>query len=162
MRTRPLLLLSALCAAALAAPLATAKDAKRRGTSLPCPLSCPSGLQITLYSWELHPDRIIYDERGQKQVAPDAVWKVSCKLRCEHHEVNQDTKVWDGQKEVCESGAEPAPYVGPWRITGEHTRECAARANDGCKITCYELPKTRKDNQGKRKGPTSGKKLGKK
>jgi hypothetical protein len=160
MKKQPLVLCFALFMAA--SPLATAKNAKLRSTSPPCPLSCPPGLQVSVYSWELHPDRTIYDEKGQKQVAPDAVWKVSCKLRCEYHEVNEETKSWDGQKEVCDSGAEPAPYVGPWRITGEYTRECAARTSDGCKMQCYEIKKPPPPGKGKGKGAPPGKKPGKK
>lgn len=108
-------------------------------TTPACPLRCPPGYQVALYTWELHPERTIYDEQGKVQVPPEGPWKVSCALRCELRDPNQETKVWEDKKVLCSSGGEPAPYTGPWRITGPLVRECAARENNGCGLHCYAI-----------------------
>lgn len=135
------------------ASLATAKKpAPLRSTSPSCALSCPEGYHVTHYTWELHPERTIYDEKGNHVVPPDGVWAVKCALRCEQHQVNTPTKVFTADKALCRSGAEPAPYTGPWRLTGQFQRECASLQNNGCGLRCYEirLPKPVKAKKPKR------------
>lgn len=156
MRTRKLLALGLLTVAVtVPVSLETAMSARVPSTTPVCPLHCPPGFQVALYTWELHPERTIYDEAGKMQVPPDGVWKVSCALRCEQHAVNQETKIWKDAKELCRSGAEPGPYRGPWRITGQFVRECAARASTDCGMHCYPIQVAKPNRKG------SGKKAGK-
>lgn len=139
------LLVGALVLLGIPAPLgwskaATAKKpAPLRSTSPSCPLRCPEGYRVAHYSWELHAERTIYDEKGNQIVPPDGVWTVKCALRCEQHAVNEPTKVHTADAPLCRSGAEPAPYTGPWRITGQFVRECASLQADGCGLRCYEI-----------------------
>jgi hypothetical protein len=142
MRTGFSFLLAALLSALpaqLAIKSADAKGGRPRSTSPACPLKCPAGFQDALYSWELHPEHTAYDDQGKTIVPPDSVWRVSCSLKCEQHAVNKPTKSWSENQVLCRSGGEPAPYRGPWRIVGQFTRECAARANNGCGMQCYEI-----------------------
>ncbi len=139
MRAKMLLLLGGLLTIAPAEPT-LAKNVRLKSTSPACSLQCPQGYVVAVYSWELHPDRTVYDEQGKAQVAPDAVWRVSCALRCEQRAVNVETKVWKDSKLLCASGAEPGPYRGPWRITGQFSRVCDATSNSGCGMQCYAIP----------------------
>ena len=121
---------------------ATAVDAKNepKAQKPVCPLKCPDGYHPALYTWELHPERTVYDENGKEYVPDDGVWKISCAVRCEFKE-GEKTTVKEEQKPLCDSGGEPAPYVGPWRITGKWVRECAALFPDGCGLSCYPIKK---------------------
>ncbi len=130
-------LISAL--AVFAAPSVLAKN-EPKPQKPACPLTCPDGYRAALYTWELHPERTVYDENGQEYVPPDGVWKVSCAVRCELKEGEQ-VKVQNPSKPLCDSGGEPAPYVGPWRITSKWVRECAALFPDGCGMSCYPIKK---------------------
>lgn len=116
------------------------RAAAQRPTTPVCPLKCPDGYRVAIYTWELHPERTVYDETGQENVPPDGVWKVSCAVRCELKEGEQ-LKVQNDSRPLCDSGGEPAPYVGPWRITGKWVRECAALFPDGCGMSCYPIKK---------------------
>ncbi|HND08972.1 MAG TPA: hypothetical protein PKI49_06260 [Pseudomonadota bacterium] len=114
-----------------------------------CPLKCPDGFHAALYTWELHPERTVYDETGKENVPDDGIWKVSCAVRCELKEGEKVT-VKEEKKDLCDSGGEPAPYVGPWRITGKWVRECAALFPDACGMSCYpkKLPPPPKKKPG--------------
>jgi len=138
MKTHVLLLLGSLVAAA-PTPLATASNAKPRATSPVCALQCPAGFQVAVYTWEVHPERTIYDDLGKAKVAEDSLWPISCELRCEQHAPNAPTKEWKQKKDLCKSGAEPAPYRGPWRNFGPFGKQCAATAKDGCGMQCYAV-----------------------
>jgi hypothetical protein len=124
----------------LAEPLAMAKGVRLKSTSPVCPLVCPKDYVPALFTWELHPGRTIYDEQGNTKVAPDAVWPVSCMLRCEHRVFNEETKVWNDKKLLCNAAAEPAPYRGPWRHSGQFGMECASTYKNGCGMQCYIAP----------------------
>lgn len=147
-----MLLALALLTVGLPATLGTAVSANVPSTTPACPLHCPPGFQVALYTWEIHPEHTIYDESGQIQVSPDKGWNVSCALRCEQHAVNEETKIWSDKKELCRSGAEPGPYRGPWRITGQFTRECAARAGTDCGMHCYPIRVQKAVKRGGKKG----------
>jgi hypothetical protein len=137
-------------------PTATAKGGRGKSTTPVCPLKCPDGYQVAVFSWELHPERTIYDETGQVQIAPDSLWPITCALRCEQHAVNTETKVWKDSKELCKSGGEPSPYRGPWRNSGQFGKECAATAKDGCGMHCYAIPPSRKNSAKGGKGTKAG------
>lgn len=138
MKTKALLLIGMLMAT-LPASQGSAKDARPRSTTPSCSLKCPAGYQVKAYTWELHPERTNYDEQGKIQIAEDSLWPIMCALRCELHVVNQEPKVWNGQKEVCKSGADPGPYRGPWRNAGQFGKECASLTSDGCGMHCYAV-----------------------
>lgn len=151
---RPQLAIAALFCLSLPGSLSAEKKVHLRSTSPVCPLVCPKGFTPVVYSWQTHPNRTNYDEQGHEQVAPDSGWRVSCTLRCEQATAEGDKKIWSDNKVLCDSGAEPGPFRGPWRITGQFTRDCDARVNNGCGMQCYEMPKPA--------APTKGKKAGRK
>jgi len=138
MRIAALLLAGALLAV-VPTQLATAKDSRPPSRSPVCPLKCPPDYQVNVYTWELHPERTVYDEQGKAQIAGDSLWPVSCALRCEQHAPNQPTKEWKDTKELCKSGGEPSPYRGPWRNVGPFGKQCASTANNGCGMQCYAV-----------------------
>jgi hypothetical protein len=124
------------------APKASPKTAKAmpKATRPPCPLKCEEGFR-PIYTFFLHPKHTVYDENGKEMVPEDGLWEVSCALRCEKNEGqhNEHLIVKDQKTALCTSGAEPAPYTGPWRITDKWTRECAAIYPDGCGLSCYPI-----------------------
>lgn len=134
---RTLFLLLGMLLVLIPASLAVANGGRPRATSPACPLKCPAGYQVAAYTWELHAERTNYDEKGQAKVADDSLWPVTCSLRCEQHAFNQETKLVNSTRELCKSGAEPAPYRGPWRIVGPFSRQCASLTADGCGMQCY-------------------------
>lgn len=144
MRAQVLLVLGLLAASA-PTEWATAKKPQPQKKAQPqsrsgaCALQCPQGHVVVHYTWEIHPERMIYDDDGKPQIPPEAPWLVSCVLRCEQRAINQPTKEWKADKVVCSSGGEPKPYTGPWRITGQFTRECSATARDGCGLKCHPI-----------------------
>ena len=148
MRTSALLLLSTLMATLPASPV-IAKDGRPRSTSPSCPLKCPAGYQVKAYTWELHPERTNYDEQGKVKIAEDSLWPITCALRCEQHAFNQESKVWNATKELCKSGAEPSPYHGPWRNSGQFGKECASLTPDGCTMQCYAVRRPPARSRGK-------------
>lgn len=153
MRISTLLFCGSILAAVFAAP-AAAKDSRPRSTSPTCPLKCPAGYQVKAYTWELHPERTNYDEQGKTKIADDSLWPITCALSCEQHAPNQETKVWNGTKELCKSGADPAPYRGPWRNSGPFGKQCASLTGDGCAMQCYAVrvpPPARKGSKGGKK-----------
>lgn len=149
MRTGIALFLAGILAS-LPAQLATAKGGRPRSTTPPCPLKCPAGFSSPLYSWELHPERTVYDDAGKTIVPPEAPWQVSCALKCTQAVVNQPTKTSSQNAVVCHSGGEPSPYTGPWRIIGQFARECSSREAKGCSMHCYELKKPKPEKKKKK------------
>ena len=141
-------LLAAVLAALAPAPV-SGGGGRPPSTQPACPLRCPAGYTVVAYSWTLQPERTSYDEQGKAQVPPDGVWDVTCALRCEQHAANEETKFWKDSKPLCRSGGEPAPYSGPWRITGPFTRVCDARESNGCGMHCYAI-RTPKPGRGKK------------
>ena len=140
MRLRqPLLLAMFIAAVPAQLTTTTATGGKLRSTTPPCPLKCPAGFSSPVYTWALGPERTAYDDAGKTIVPPDAVWKVSCAIKCEKVVVNKPTESFTDNKQVCRSGAEPGPYKGPWRIVGQFARECASREAGGCSMHCYEI-----------------------
>ncbi len=136
----------------LSPPVVTAKS-EPKPTTPTCLLKCPEGFHPTLYTWELHPERTVYDENGQETVPVDGVWKVSCAIRCEQKVEGAPSKVHTDKTALCNGGAEPAPFSGPWRITGKWVRECAAIQPDTCGFHCYPIkkpPPPKKKPDGKR------------
>lgn len=134
-------------------PSGTAKPAEPKPFKPSCSLSCPDGFRLVLYTWELHPERTIYDENGQEMVSQDGVWKVSCSVRCEQKSESGQVQLHNDKRLLCDSGQEPAPYVGPWRITSKWVKECAALFPDACGMTCYPVrkpPPPKKQSGGKR------------
>lgn len=148
MRTGISLFLAAMLAS-LPAQLATAKGGRPRSTMPPCPLKCPAGFSSPIYAWELHPEKTVYDDAGKTVVPPDAPWQVSCTLKCSQSAVNQPTKTNSQNAVICHSGGEPSPYVGPWRIVGQFSRECGSREAKGCTMHCYELKKPKPEKKKK-------------
>ncbi len=151
MKLRDLVLLGVLGVAG-PAPVATAKESLPRSTMPVCPLKCPDGMAVSVYQWELHPERTNYDETGKTKIAEDSLWPIVCKLKCEQHAPNVETKVWNDEKLLCKSGREPSPYKGPWRNSGQFGKECASVTKDGCSMHCYAVPKPARG-----KGKTSAK-----
>lgn len=145
-------ILSATLSLVIPATLATAKPTGH-ATSPVCPLQCPAGYQVSVYTWELHPEHTVYDETGQKKVADDSLWPVSCALKCEQHAPNTETKEWKDSKLLCKSGAEPGPFKGPWRQLGPWNKECAALAKDGCQMHCYPPPVAKRPAGRGKRGP---------
>lgn len=137
------LLLAGLVVIAPTLP-AGAKPALPRSTTPACPLKCPDGYAVAVYTWELHPERTNYDETGKTQIAPDSLWPITCKLRCEQHAPNQETKEWKDEKLLCSSGRDPGPYTGPWRNSGPFGKECASMTSNGCLMHCYAVPPAKK------------------
>jgi hypothetical protein len=131
--------LSGALLAVAPAPLATADNAKAKSTSPACPLQCPADFKVKAYSWELHPERTIYDDLGKPKVAEDSLWPVSCELFCEQHAPNAPTKEWKQSKELCKSGAEPKTTTGLWRNKGPWGKLCESTAKDGCGMQCYAV-----------------------
>lgn len=154
MKTLTLLVLGALLATA-PTPLANANPPRGRSTSPICPLQCPQGFQVQVYTWEVHPERTIYDDLGKAQIAPDSPWPVSCTLRCEQHVDNQPAKEWKDTKVLCSSGGEPSPYRGPWRNSGPWGKQCAATAKNGCGMQCYPVRVAKPAGKGGRKAGAS-------
>jgi hypothetical protein len=115
------LLLSPPAVTAKNVPKATTKSEPKATTPI-CSIKCPEGYRAALFTWELHPERTGYDETGVEIVPADGVWKVSCAARCELKVEGEPTKVTTEKKEVCDSGGEPGPFTGPWRITGKWVR----------------------------------------
>lgn len=153
------MLTASLCRLAFATVLlgsvanGTAKPVEPKPTKPSCPLKCPDGFRLVLYTWELHPERTVYDEAGQEMVPQDGVWKVSCAIRCEQKIEGEPSKLHNDKTQLCDSGQEPAPYVGPWRITSKWVKECAALFPDACGMTCHPIKKPappKKKSDGKR------------
>ena len=148
-------LLVGVMAAMIPTLLATPGSALPRSTSPTCPIQCPQGFAVKVYTWEVKPERTIYDDLGKAQVAEDSPWPVSCELRCEQHAANQPTKEWKESKVLCKSGAEPKPYRGPWRNFGPFGKQCAATAKDGCGMQC-SAPRVVKATGKKGRGKAGG------
>jgi hypothetical protein len=148
MRTGISLFVAAILAS-LPAQLATAKAGRPHSTTPSCPLKCPAGYADALYSWELHPERTVYDDAGKTIVPPDATWQVTCALKCQQVAVNKKTLSNSQTKVLCRSGAEPGPFRGPWRITGQFARECSSREAGGCGMHCYDIKKPKPEKKKK-------------
>ena len=151
------LLLSPPAVTAKNVPKATTKSEPKATTPI-CSIKCPEGYRAALFTWELHPERTGYDETGVEIVPADGVWKVSCAARCELKVEGEPTKVTTEKKEVCDSGGEPGPFTGPWRITGKWVRECAAIYDDGCGLHCYPIKSKKPPPPPKKKPAGKGKK----
>jgi hypothetical protein len=125
----------------LSPPLVTAKD-EPKPTKPTCSVKCPEGYRAALFKWELRPERTVYDEAGVEMVAVDGIWTITCWARCELKVEGEPIKIVEtDKKQICKGGAEPIPYVGPWRRLEKWDRDCAAIYDDACGFTCYPIKK---------------------